>query len=166
MPDRGDGPRPETWPVIGLSASLGRGHDIAGQYTPRRPLRPLMPAVWFAPGPTSGTSGFGAGPAVRLQVGQGDRHLRMPIEPCLPPPGEHKGNMAFDERIRLHLRLAIRMALGRLPWVLLTGAEKGRRDRLEEDRRLEVATEACVADLEKGTLEIRHGKGPDGHSTW
>ena len=74
--------------------------------------------------------------------------------------------MPFEERVRLHLLISIRMTLQRLPWSLLTGAERGRRDRQEEERRLNEAAEACVQDLERGALEIKHRPPNGGHSTW
>lgn len=56
--------------------------------------------------------------------------------------------------------------LQRLPWTLLTGAERGRRGRLEEERRLDEAASACVKDLERSALEIKHRTPDGGHSTW
>jgi hypothetical protein len=63
--------------------------------------------------------------------------------------------MRMDDRTRLAFSVSVRMALSGLPWTLLTGAEKGARERTEKARRLDVATERVLEAIEMSAYEIR-----------
>ena len=47
---------------------------------------------------------------------------------ALDRPGTNGEHHAVEEQAHLSLRVTIRMALSEMPWELLNGTEKGRRD--------------------------------------
>ena len=68
------------------------------------------------------------------------------------------------EGVRISLRVALGMALTASPWSLLTGAEKGRRRRDEEQRRKDVLIGDMIARIERSVIvRRREPDRPLGH---